>query len=336
MITSRHGRILITAAAGRQGQAVSRALLERGWPVRALVRHPEGPAAAHLAEAGAEIVAGDFDDLGSIKAALDDVYGLFLYQPGFMSPEITPDLGPDSELTRGRAVLGAAIAAGIKHLVYSSALGANLGLSPLHAPKRTLEAELVESGLPSTIIRPVGFMENYAGPGRGLQPDGTIRTPAPPDVVEQLIAVRDIGVFTALAFADPDRFVGEAFELAGDELTVSPPGSRQAMGRNKSAPTSNQPTERKGVTYTGSPCGLPNWFRTVPGRPGRWSGGVGGPRGAPTSAARPTPSPGQQRQRSARLRWPTTVTYLLGVAILIRFLQAGSGSPARDPLHPCR
>ncbi|MCK9928171.1 NmrA/HSCARG family protein [Frankia sp. Mgl5] len=220
MITPRHGRILITAAAGRQGQAVSRALLERGWPVRALVRHPEGPAAAHLAEAGAEIVAGDFDDLGSIKAALDDVYGLFLYQPGFMSPEITPDLGPDSELTRGRAVLGAAIAAGIKHLVYSSALGANLGLSPLHAPKRTLEAELVESGLPSTIIRPVGFMENYAGPGRGLQPDGTIRTPAPPDVVEQLIAVRDIGVFTALAFADPDRFVGEAFELAGDELTV--------------------------------------------------------------------------------------------------------------------
>jgi uncharacterized protein YbjT (DUF2867 family) len=74
--------------------------------------------------------------------------------------------------------------------------------------------------LPTTIIRPVGFMENYAGPARGLQPDGTIRTPAPPQIVEQLIAVRDIGVFAELAFAHPDRYIGQAFELAGDELTV--------------------------------------------------------------------------------------------------------------------
>jgi uncharacterized protein YbjT (DUF2867 family) len=63
-------------------------------------------------------------------------------------------------------------------------------------------------------------MENYAGPGRGLQPNGTIRTPAPPQIVEQLVAVRDIGTFAAIAFAAPDRYVGKTFELAGDELTV--------------------------------------------------------------------------------------------------------------------
>lgn len=196
-------RILVTAATGRQGRAATRALRESGWLVRALVRDPQSPAAAELAATGAQIAVGDLDDPGAIAAALDDVHGVFLSQPGFMSPELTPGLGPDSELHRGRAVLAAAVAAGVGHLVYSSALGADRGLSPLLAPKRALEAELAESGLPATIIRPVGFAENYAGPLRGLGPDGTIRTPAPPHVVEQLIAVRDIGVFAALASPTP-------------------------------------------------------------------------------------------------------------------------------------
>jgi len=212
--------IVVTAATGRQGRAAAAALLERGWPVRALVRDPDSAGAAELAAAGAEVAVCDLDDAAAVKAALGGAHGLFLYQPGFMSPELTPGLGPDSELTRGRTIISAALSTGIGHLVYSSGLGANLGLSPLYAPKHALEQQLAASGVPFTIIRPVGFMENYAGPGRGLQPDGTIRTPAPPHVVEQLIAVRDIGAFAAVAFASPGQYVGQAFELAGDELTI--------------------------------------------------------------------------------------------------------------------
>jgi uncharacterized protein YbjT (DUF2867 family) len=219
-MTSQHRTIVVTASTGRQGRAAATALLEHRWPVRALVRDPDSAGAAELAAAGAEVAVCDLDDAAAVKAALGGAHGLFLYQPGFMSPELTPGLGPDSELTRGRTVISAALSAGIGHLVYSSGLGANLGLSPLYAPKQALEQQLSTSGVPFTIIRPVGFMENYAGPGRGLQPDGTIRTPAPPHIVEQLIAVRDIGAFAAIAFADPDRYAGKAFELAGDELTV--------------------------------------------------------------------------------------------------------------------
>jgi uncharacterized protein YbjT (DUF2867 family) len=219
-MTTPRRTIVVTAATGRQGRAAATALLEQGWPVRALVRHPDSAGAAELAAACAEVAVCDLDDAAAIKEALGGAHGLFLYQPGFMSPELTPGLGPDSELTRGRTVINAALTAGIGHLVYSSGLGANLGLSPLHAPKQALEQQLAASGVPFTIIRPVGFMENYAGPGRGLQPGGTIRTPAPPHVVEQLIAVRDIGALAAIAFANPDRYAGEAFELAGDELTI--------------------------------------------------------------------------------------------------------------------
>ena len=212
--------IVVTAATGRQGRAAATALLERGWRVRALVRDPDGAQAAELAIAGAELAVCDLDDADTIKAALDSAHGLFLYQPAFMSPELTPGLGPDSELTRGQNVINAALTVGISHLVYSSGLGANLGLSPLYAPKHALEQQLATSGVPFTILRPVGFMENYAGPGRGLRPDGAIKTPAPPHIVEQLIAVRDIGAFAAIAFTNPGLYAGHALEVAGDQLTV--------------------------------------------------------------------------------------------------------------------
>ena len=59
-------------------------------------------------QAGAEVAVCDLDDPAAVKAALGGAHGLFLYQPGFMSPELTPGLGPDSELTRGRTVISAA------------------------------------------------------------------------------------------------------------------------------------------------------------------------------------------------------------------------------------
>ena len=62
--------VLVTGATGRQGGAVARELLRRGWHVHALTRHPEGEAAKKLAAEGAEIVQGDFDDPASLDAAL--------------------------------------------------------------------------------------------------------------------------------------------------------------------------------------------------------------------------------------------------------------------------
>jgi uncharacterized protein YbjT (DUF2867 family) len=40
-----------------------------------------------------------------------------------------------------------------------------------------------------------------------------------PEKGHQIIAVEDIAVFVALAFADPEAYLGKTLELAGDELT---------------------------------------------------------------------------------------------------------------------
>lgn len=63
-------------------------------------------------------------------------------------------------------------------------------------------------------------MENYLGPFRGLRPDGLLASATPPDAVEQLIAVADIGSFAARAFSAPADWIGRAMDIAGDELTT--------------------------------------------------------------------------------------------------------------------
>ena len=51
--------VLVTGATGQQGGATAQQLLDRGWPVRALTRDPNSPAAQALAGAGAEVIAGE-------------------------------------------------------------------------------------------------------------------------------------------------------------------------------------------------------------------------------------------------------------------------------------
>jgi uncharacterized protein YbjT (DUF2867 family) len=65
------------------------------------------------------------------------------------------------------------------------------------------------------MLRPTWFMENFAHPTYSL----TTRA-IPPHTLIQLIALEDIGAFAALAFRDPDAWVGKSIELAGDELTL--------------------------------------------------------------------------------------------------------------------
>jgi NAD(P)H dehydrogenase (quinone) len=75
--------ILVTGATGRQGgtgRAVARVLLERGMPVRALVRTLDERAEA-LRELGLDIVVGDFGNYRSLVAALDGVESAYFCYP---------------------------------------------------------------------------------------------------------------------------------------------------------------------------------------------------------------------------------------------------------------
>ncbi|WP_433683672.1 NmrA family NAD(P)-binding protein [Nocardia sp. CA-119907] len=210
--------ILITGATGKQGGATARRLLADGVAVRALVRDPDAPAAQALADAGAELVTGDFDAPATLDAAVAGVRAVFLVPPAAFGPN-----GWDAELeaTRGIAVLDAAARAGVDQIVFTGVASMTDDRSWGMAGKGRIEDAIAASGLRYTLLRPVRFMENYVLRGSPVDGiiDGVHKHLFQADRPLQMIAIADIAAFAALAFHDPDRFHGRTLELAGDAIT---------------------------------------------------------------------------------------------------------------------
>lgn len=225
---STHDPVLVTGATGNQGNAVARHLLGRGIPVRALTRSPDSKVAGELAGAGAEVVKGDFDDAESLERALKGVRGVFSVQNMFQ-------IGVERERAQGIALAEAAARAGARHLVYSSVGGAdrNTGIGHFES-KWAIEERIRSLGLPATILRPVFFLDNLIMTGMfGSVTWGAVAGALRGGKKLQIIVVDDIGGMAALAFAEPDRFLGRAIEIAGDEVSMDElrAGFREAKRR---------------------------------------------------------------------------------------------------------
>lgn len=111
MSKSSRQTVLVTGATGTTGSALLRLLEESGFALRAMIRHKQD--VAKLGDTSASIVIGDFDDAGSIAAALDGVDSAYLVTPSSI----------DAEAQQIRFAELAA-AARVRHLVKLSQLGA--------------------------------------------------------------------------------------------------------------------------------------------------------------------------------------------------------------------
>jgi uncharacterized protein YbjT (DUF2867 family) len=213
--------IVVVGATGLQGGVVTAHLLAGGWKVRALTRDPGSERSAALVKAGAQIVRAEMDDVASLNAATEGAYGVFSVQPTVGSPGTAPNFTAEDEVRWGINVAEAAHAAGIAHFVFTSVSGAGRHetevLPQNLVSKWRIEQRIAGLGLPATILRPVSFMENYTG-GYHLH-NGTLASPLLPEVPQQIMAVDDVGMFAALAFARPQDWIGRQIELAGDRLT---------------------------------------------------------------------------------------------------------------------
>jgi uncharacterized protein YbjT (DUF2867 family) len=179
-----------------------------------LTRNPNSPAAQALADAGAVVVRGDLDDRASLDLALDGVYGVYSF------PNMA--LGIEGEIRQGKAIAEAAKAAGVAHFVQGSVGGVERASGVPHFESKWQIEEYVRAlGLPATFVRPAFFMENFNWK-RAQILGGTYESLGmEADKPLQMIAVDDIGAFAALAFEDPQTYMGQGLEIAGDELTES-------------------------------------------------------------------------------------------------------------------
>ena len=118
---------------------------------------------------------------------------------------------------------------GCRHFIYSSAplgpLSEEEAMKTFIGARLPVEHHVKSLGMGYTFLRPTQFMENLLPSSaymfkltRTVLLRYTFYTH--PDRKHQMISVRDIGRFGALAVVRPDKYMGKAVELAGDEYTM--------------------------------------------------------------------------------------------------------------------
>lgn len=246
----------VVGATGQQGGAVVAALISRGQGVRALVRDPESDRAKALADQGVELVRADLTDPDSLQTAFTGVDGVF----AMTTPR---EGGPEAETEAGLAIVDAAQAAGVPHLLFSSVGGAERETGiPHFESKRRVEEHLQSLPLRSTIVRPVFFMDNLTQFMTPREEDGVLvlRAPLAPEVPLQMVAVSDIGTVAAALLINPDAAPGGELEIAGDDLT--PEQIAATFGAQAGLPARFEPVPTDGMDEDSK--AMFDWFTRVP------------------------------------------------------------------------
>jgi uncharacterized protein YbjT (DUF2867 family) len=196
------GPILVTGATGNTGRAIVDALVERGAPVRAMVRTA---ADRGRLPAGVEVVVADFDEAEAIAAALDGAERAYL---------VTPSSERAEEQQKRFADLAAK--AGTRNLVVLSQLG-----SQEHSPVRFLryhaavEQHVRDLGIGYTFLRPNLYFQGLLTFAGSISAEGKFFAPIG-DATVSAVDVRDIAAVAAVALTEAGH-EGAIYTLTGPE-----------------------------------------------------------------------------------------------------------------------
>ena len=207
------GKIIVTGASGQFGSAAAGMLLEQvaAEDLVLLSRTPEN--LANFAETGAQVRRADFDDPGSLLAAMEGGERMLLIS--------TVRVG--SRVEQHTNAVEAARAAGVRHVAYTSLLGVRTPGNPSvegydHiATERMIEA----SGLAWTFLRNSLYAEAVATAMAipallaGHKPENAGRGRVP-------IVSRDDCVATAVGVLTQDGHANKAYDVTGPELWALP------------------------------------------------------------------------------------------------------------------
>jgi NAD(P)H dehydrogenase (quinone) len=197
--------VAVTGSTGRLGGRVARGLASAGVPQRLIVR--DAARAPDLP--GADVAVAAYADTAASRAALDGVETVFMVS-GTESPD---------RMAEHRAFVDAAVAAGVRRVVYTSFFGAAPRATFAHARLHwDTEEHLRAAGLAHVVLRDnlyLDFMTALMGE------DGVIRGPAGDGRVAA-VAQDDIADAAVAILRDPARHDGHAYDLTGpEELTLT-------------------------------------------------------------------------------------------------------------------
>jgi len=201
--------IVVTAAGGRTGAAVVRALWSRGERVRAVVGR--GRPRPELTALSADVVAADLTDVATVESLLAGADALYLIWPNF-------DPG---EAAGAGALLAAARRAGVERVVYHSVLRPQARAMPHHAGKDRVEERLDASDLRWRVLQPCAYADNLDDQLAEVAATGLFRSPWGLEQAQSLVDLRDVAEAAAVLVTE-EGLDGGTFEAVGPETLAAP------------------------------------------------------------------------------------------------------------------
>ena len=248
--------IAVVGATGAQGGGLVRAILNDkngSFTARAITRNASSDKAKALADAGAEVVTADLDDVKSLKKAFEGAHGAYCVT------NFWEHFKPEKEISQARNMAQAAKDAGVKHLIWSTLEDTreSIPLSDDRMPtlmgkykvphfdaKGEANAIFTQLGVPTTFLVTSFYWDNFIhfgmGPKKGA--DGKLAITLPMGSRKLAgIAAEDIGKTAYAIFEDGDEMIGKTVGIAGGHLT----GEQMAKSLSKAL---GQPVAYNAVT----------------------------------------------------------------------------------------
>jgi uncharacterized protein YbjT (DUF2867 family) len=248
--------IAVVGATGAQGGGLVRAILnDKNGPftARAITRNPNSDKAKALADAGAEVVAADLDDVKSLKKAFEGAHGAFCVT------NFWEHFKPEKEISQARNMAEAAKDAGVHHVIWSTLEDTRKSIPvsddrmptlmgkykvPHFDAKGEADAVFTELGVPTTFLVTSFYWENFIyfgmGPKKGADGKLAITLPMGSKKLPS-IAAEDIGKTAYAIFEEGDEMIGQTVGVAGGHLT----GAQMAKSLSKAL---GQPVSYNAVT----------------------------------------------------------------------------------------
>src|SRR4051795_7032890 len=281
-----NGSILVTGAAGQLGavgRTVAGLLLDRGLPVRAMVRREDDRAAA-LRAAGAEVVVGDLLEPADVYRALSGTRRIYFgmsVSAGYLEATVT--------MAAVARELGTEALVNMSQMTVSEMDVRNTTPSRQQRQHWLGEQALLWSGLPVITVRPTMFLETLLplvtpavrDRGRIELPFGRGKTSP--------VAAADVARVVAAVLANPGPHLGRIYELTGPRSQdMHAVAGEFSEALNRGVTYADVPPEdwERGLTSQGVPEHLLGHLVTMgelhrAGRYDRLGGGVGRGAGRP-------------------------------------------------------
>ncbi len=221
------GTVLVTGAAGGQqgktGRRVTELLLERGVPVRAMVRTWD-ERAEYLRSLGADVVVGDFLEFASIEKAVEGVAGVYFAYPvqaGLLDASVNMAV--------------AARNAGVTRLVDMVMLVSAPDAPTPRMRENYLSEQVFEwAGIGAAHVRATVFFENVRALANAAIASGVFMAPFGDDsTVIPLVAGEDVARVAVGVLTADEVATGSSYSLIGQVLTVREIVASLAVGLDR-------------------------------------------------------------------------------------------------------